>query len=55
MSSFNVRVLDLPTHSRQFDANRQKIRYVSDLLMKSLHSVLKLLSNEAYQNHMLQD
>ena len=34
MSNLNVRLLDLPTHSRQFDANCGKIRYVSDPLSK---------------------
>ena len=28
--NFNIRVLDPPTHSRQFDANSGKIRYMSD-------------------------
>ena len=30
VSNHNVRVLDPPTHSRQFDANRGRFRYVSD-------------------------
>ena len=45
MSNLNIRVLDPPTHSRQFDANCGKIRYVSDPYMKIFWTVvLKIIS-----------
>ena len=38
MSNLNVRELDPPTHSRQFDTNCGKILYVSDPANKKINT-----------------
>ena len=45
MSNLNVRELDVPAHSRQFDANGGKIRYANNPLEKHAKNQKKLMTH----------
>ena len=45
MSNLNVRELDVPAHSRQFDANGGKIRYANNPLENHAKNQKKLMTH----------